>query len=66
MGQHLTEIAVLLIGVALVALLVNPRARTTAVIGTGGQVFNELLRTVTLQSQGGMGMPMGGFSMGTY
>jgi len=55
MGQNLTEIAVLLIGVALVALILNPRANTVPVIGTGGQVFNELLRTVTLQNSG-MGM----------
>lgn len=52
MGGHLTEIAALLIGVALVALLVNRQANTAQVISAGGGVFNELLRTVTLQNSG--------------
>lgn len=53
MGKDLFEIASLLIGVALVALILNPRANTTAVIATGGNVFNNLLQTVTLQSLNG-------------
>lgn len=56
MGGHLTEIATLLIGVALVALLVNRQANTSQVISAGGGVFNELLRTVTLQNSGMGGM----------
>lgn len=52
MGQNLTEIATLLIGVALVALLVNRFQGTATIISTGGGVFNELLRTVTLQNSG--------------
>ena len=64
MGQRLFEIASLLIGVALVALILNPKANTTAVISTGGNVFNNLLQTVTLQSlnggYSGSGMASGG------
>lgn len=52
MGGHLTEIAMAFIGVALVALLVNRQANTAQVIGAGGSVFNDLLRTVTLQNSG--------------
>lgn len=53
MGEQLTEIAVLLIGVALVALLVGRYQGTVSIIraGTGG--FNQLLQTVTLQGRGG-------------
>lgn len=58
MGEKLTEIAVLLIGVAMVALLVGRSQGTAQVIQAGTMGFNELLRTVTLQNGGGMG---GGF-----
>lgn len=57
MGAQLTEIAVLLIGVALVALLVSQYRGTTAIIGAGTQGFGNLLRIVTLQGNGGF---MGG------
>lgn len=50
MGQNLTEIAMAFIAVALVALIVNRQANTAQVISAGGGVFNDLLRTVTLQS----------------
>lgn len=53
------EIAALLIGVALVALLVNPRANTIGVTQAAGGAFNELLKTVTLQPSGSV--MMGGF-----
>lgn len=49
MGKHLVEIATLVISVALVALLVREGSKTVDVIKTGGRVFNDLLRTVTLQ-----------------
>lgn len=58
------EIAALLIGVALVALLVNPRANTVPVVTAAGNTFNNLLKTVTLQPNGsvmGMGAGYGGF-----
>jgi len=48
------EIASALIGVALIALLVNPKSQTTAVISSSGTAFNDLLRTVTLQNGQGM------------
>lgn len=53
MGEKLTEIAVLLIGVALVALLVGRSQGTAQVIQAGTSGFNQLLRTVTLQDGGG-------------
>lgn len=56
MGKNLTEIAVLLIGVAMVALLINRYEGTTAVIQAGTSGFDQLLRTVTLQNSGFGGM----------
>jgi hypothetical protein len=58
--RGLLEIATLIIGVALIALLVNPRANTVAVVRAGGGAFNDLLRTVTLQT----GFGVGGGSVG--
>lgn len=55
MGEQLTEIAVLLIGVALVALLVSQARGTAAVIGAGTQGFGNLLSIVTLQGNRGVG-----------
>lgn len=52
MGDSLKEIAVLLIGVALVALLVNKAQGTTSIISAGTQGFGNLLRIVTLQGGG--------------
>lgn len=54
MGGQLTEIAVLLIGVALVALLVSQARGTTAIISAGTQGFGNLLRIVTLQGNSGV------------
>lgn len=52
MGKNLTEIAVLLIGVATVGLLIGNYQGTTQVIKQGGDTFNTLLRTVMLQNSG--------------
>ncbi len=57
MGKDLTEIAGLLIGVALVALLVMYAGNTSQIIGTSTSGFAGLLSTV--EGQGGM---MGGSS----
>jgi PRD1 phage membrane DNA delivery len=50
-------IASALIGVALIALLVNKNANTVAVVNAATGGFNSLLRTVTLQN----GMSMSGY-----
>jgi len=55
MGDSLTQIAVLLIGVALVALLVNRSGGTSQIISAGTQGFGNLLKIVTLQPTGGAG-----------
>ena len=52
MGQDLTNIAMALIGVALVALLIGNASKTQTVIQSGTQGFNSLLQTVTLQGSG--------------
>lgn len=59
LGSGILEIAMALIGVALLALLVGNSSKTTAIISQAGDTFNDLLRTVTLQN--GMGS---GFSSG--
>jgi len=46
MGKDLTDIAVLLVGVALVALLVLNAGGTSAIIDTGTSGFANLLSTV--------------------
>ena len=58
MGKNLTEIAALLIGVATITLLINRSGATVSIIKAGGETFNGLLRTVTLQS--GYGNVFGG------
>lgn len=55
MGRQITEIAALLIGVALVALIIGQADKTATVIKSAGGTFNDLLRTVTLQSGYGIG-----------
>ena len=60
MGKDLTQIAVLLVGVALVALLVGHAGGTVSLIQAGTSGFNQLLQTVTLQS------PFGGGSLGGF
>ena len=52
------EIAGAIVGVALIALLLNRNANTVAVVKQAGSSFDQLLRTVTLQ--GGFGN-YGGF-----
>lgn len=66
-GKDLTEIAGLLIGVALIALLVGNAGGTSTLIGTGAGAFNQLLQTVTLQNgvTGGLGN-LSSFSTGGY
>lgn len=59
--KNIVEIATLLIGVAMVALLVNPRANTAQVISVAGSTFDQLLRTVSLQNSGGVGYGAGTF-----
>lgn len=58
LGSGLLEIAMALIGVALLALLVGNSSKTTAIISQAGNSFNDLLRTVTLT--GGNGIAAGG------
>ena len=48
-GRELGEVAALLIGVALIALILNRSGGTVDIINAGTRGFNELLRTVTLQ-----------------
>lgn len=50
MGRDLTEIAGLLIGVALVALLVGHSSDTVKIISAGTSGFGGLLKIVTLQN----------------
>lgn len=56
MGRQLTEIAALLIGVALVALVIGQADKTARVVQSAGGVFNDLLKTVTLQSGFGINL----------
>lgn len=53
LGRDIVEIASLLIGVALVALIVSNSRGTAEVIGAATDGFSGLLRTVTLQSNFG-------------
>lgn len=50
MGRDLTQIAALLIGVAVIALIVGRADQSSKVIATAAGGFNDLLRTVTLQN----------------
>lgn len=52
LGSGLLEIAMALIGIALLALLIGQSSKTTAVISQAGNTFNQLLDTVTLQGSG--------------
>lgn len=62
MGRDFVEIASLLIGVALVALLVSQASGAAKLIGAGTQGFNTLLQTVTLQGGGFGAGSIGGFN----
>lgn len=59
LGSGLLEIAMALIGVALLALLVNRSSDTTKIISQAGDSFANLLAVVTLQN--GSGVSPGGF-----
>lgn len=48
-GSGLMEIASLLIGVALIALIINRAGDVGQLVQASGSTFNDLLRTVTLQ-----------------
>ncbi len=69
-GKDVTEIAGLLIGVALIALIIGNAGGASTVIGTSAGAFNQLLQTVTLQSgfggsmTGGLGGLSGGVNFG--
>lgn len=52
-GSGIMEIATALLGIALIALLVNRASDTSKIIETSGNTFNDLLKTITLQN--GMG-----------
>lgn len=56
MGRDLTEIAGLLIGVAVIALLVGHSSQTAQVIKAGTDGFGGLLKIVTLTN--GYGNPL--------
>lgn len=62
MGRDLTEIAALFIGVAVIALIIGNASKTTQVINSGAGAFNELLKTVTLQSSLGGLSGFGGYN----
>ena len=49
-GTELTQIALTLAGIALVALLVSNSAGTVAIIRAGTSGYSDLLKTVTLQN----------------
>lgn len=55
--RNLTEIVLAIIGVGMLALLLNKNANTVGVVQTSGSVLDNLLKTVTLQngSYGGIG-----------
>lgn len=54
LGSGLLEIAMALIGIALLALLVGNSKQTTAIISQASSSFDNLLRTVTLQNGNGI------------
>lgn len=58
-GRGLLEIASGLMGIALIALILNRARDAGSLVQTAGGTFNNLLRTVTLQNSGAMG---GGFN----
>lgn len=53
LGSGILEIAMALIGVALLALLVGNASKTNSIISQAGDTFNNLLQTVTLQNSMG-------------
>lgn len=56
MGDKLTHIATMFLGIALVALILNRYQGAATLIDVGGRTFGSLLNIVTLQnSMGGSG-----------
>lgn len=58
-GHGLMEIAMALLGIALIALLVNNASKTVQLVQAGTQGFGNLLQIVTLQN--GMGFQQSNF-----
>lgn len=58
-GRGLIQIVMAILAIALIALLVNRASDTASLMQTSGNVFNDILKTVTLQSSMGT---FGGFS----
>lgn len=58
-GSGLMEIAMALLGIAVIALLINNASKTVQLVEAGTSGFGDLLRIVTLQN--GMG-----FSQSNY
>ena len=59
LGSGLLEIAMAIIGIALIALLVGNSQKTVQVLSQAGNTFNDLLATVTLQSGSRVGTSTG-------
>lgn len=55
LGSGLLEIAMALIGIALIALLVGNSKKTVEVVSQASNSFGDLLRVVTLQGGNGVG-----------
>lgn len=55
MGDKLTHIATMFLGIALVALILNRYEGAATLIGQTGATFGNLLNIVTLQNQFGSG-----------
>ena len=54
LGSGILEIAMALIGIALIALLVGNAGKTTQIISAASNAFNSSLALVTLQSGNGI------------
>lgn len=50
LGSGILEVAMALLGIALVALLINKSQNTSQIIQSASSGFNTLLQTVTLQN----------------
>jgi len=54
------ELAMAMLGIAVLTLLINRSGDTQTVIGAATGGFNALLRTLTLQGNSGSGISWGG------
>lgn len=61
LGKGILEVAMALLGIALIALLVGNASKTTQVVSSATSGFNELLKTVTLQNGMGSGFGFSGY-----